>query len=54
MHEVAFNILMASLRIVVEWIFGYLNKMFLLLRAPCKLDLGNGNTGTTIAAATVL
>jgi hypothetical protein len=53
-HEIAYNILMASLRIVIEWIFGCLNKMFPLLRSPDKLCLGNGNIGTTIATATIL
>jgi hypothetical protein len=36
-HEIAYNILMASLRIVIEWILGCLNKMFPLLRSPDKL-----------------
>jgi hypothetical protein len=54
MLEVAYNILVASLRIVIEWIFGCLNKMFPLLRPPEKLCLGNGNIGTTVAAATIL
>jgi hypothetical protein len=45
---------MARIRIVIEWIFGCLSKMFPLLRSPDKLCLGNGNIGTTIAAATTL
>jgi hypothetical protein len=53
-QEIAYNILVASLRIVIEWIFGCLNKMFPLLRSPDKLYLGNGNIGTTISAATIL
>jgi hypothetical protein len=53
-HEIAYNILMASLRIVIEWIFGCLSKMFPLLRSPDKFCLGNSNIGTTSAAATIL
>jgi DDE superfamily endonuclease len=52
--EIAYNILMASLRTVIERIFGCLNKMFPLLRSPEKLCLGNGNIGTNIAAAMIL
>jgi hypothetical protein len=54
LHEIACDILMASLRIVIAWIFGCLSKMFPALRSADKLCLGNGNIGTSIAAATIL
>jgi hypothetical protein len=45
LHEIACDILMASLRIVIAWIFGCLSKKFPALRSADKLCPGNDKLG---------
>jgi hypothetical protein len=53
-EEIAYNNLMAGLRIVIEWFFGCVNRMFQFLNHSCNLCLGKGNVGVLIAASQII
>jgi hypothetical protein len=45
---------MAGLRIVIEWFFGCVNRMFPFLNHSSNLCFGNGNVGVLIAASKII